>query len=149
MGVLLPTGTTTPFTLAKRSPRISPIQRRIHVCVGVKGVNRERPRGRPFPPTLGLHDVHGNVFNGAGLVQRQLASDAVDPQGPEKGELRVLRAARGTRFRLLPLGESLRVAPSYRDNLCGLRVCFSWSEAGTRKGVRTLIGAEKSVTRFH
>jgi formylglycine-generating enzyme required for sulfatase activity len=95
---------------------------------GKKGVDRRKttPAGSFNANAFGLFDMHGNVFQWCqdwygDYPQKNL----VDPQGPERGECRVLRGGSWTRD-----PESCRSAfraysePDYRDNDCGLRVCF-------------------------
>ena len=95
---------------------------------GKKGVYREKttPVGS-FPANAwGLHDMHGNVLQWCqdwyGDYQQK---DVVDPQGPEKGEGRVLR---GGSWHNNP--ENCRSAyrnwngPGYRISNFGFRLCF-------------------------
>jgi formylglycine-generating enzyme required for sulfatase activity len=96
---------------------------------GKKGMYREKttPVGS-FPANVwGFYDMHGNVWQWcedwyADYPQK----DVVDPQGPEKGQSRVLR---GGSWRFPP--ESCRSAlrdryvPGLRINFIGFRLCFS------------------------
>jgi formylglycine-generating enzyme required for sulfatase activity len=81
-----------------------------------------------FPANAwGLHDMHGNVFQWCQDWNGDYPQkDAVDPQGPEKGQYRVLR---GGSWFLSPrfCRSACRhwVVPGLRDDYCGLRVCFS------------------------
>jgi len=128
MGVLLPSRDDHAVSLWRNARHGSrQLQRRIHVWRWrERRQSGEDHAGRPFHANAwGLHDVHGNVFQWCqDWYSDSSQGDAVDPQGPEKGSSGCCVAARGTRSALLPLGESPPVAPSYRDNLCGLRVCL-------------------------
>ena len=95
---------------------------------GKKGVYRKKTTpGGSFPANAwGLHDMHGNVWQWCqdwygDYPQKKV----VDPQGPEKGEGRVLR---GGSWNLYPeycrSAFRLRSEPGYRYVHCGLRVCF-------------------------
>ena len=95
---------------------------------GKKGVDRKKttPVGS-FPANAwGLHDMHGNLWQWCqDWYGEYPQKDVVDPQGPEKGEGRVLR---GNSWLFSP--QFCRSAyrswdvPGRRCDLCGLRVCF-------------------------
>jgi sulfatase modifying factor 1 len=95
---------------------------------GKKGVYRKKttPVGG-FPANAwGLHDMHGNVWQWcedwyADYPQK----DVVDPQGPDKGDHRVLRG--GSWYHIPEHCRSAsrnRIVPGLRNNYFGLRVCF-------------------------
>ena len=96
---------------------------------GKKGVYREKTtQVGSFPAnSFGLYDMHGNVLQ---WCQDRFGDnpqeDVVDPQGPEKGELRVLRG--GSWFNIPRLCRSAHRygnEPGSRYSDYGLRVCFS------------------------
>jgi formylglycine-generating enzyme required for sulfatase activity len=122
-------GTTTPFHFGETiSTEQANYDGGFTYGDGKKGVYRKKttPVGS-FPANAwGLHGMHGNVFQWcedwyADYPQK----DVSDPQGPEKGQSRVLR---GGSWNLNPW--NCRSAarywgePGYRDDVCGLRVCF-------------------------
>ena len=122
-------GTTTPFHFGETlSTDQANYNGNFTYGDGKKGDYREEttPVGR-FPANAwGLHDMHGNVFQwcqdwyGDGPP-----NDVLDPHGPDKGDYRVLRG--GSWFSLPRYCRSasrLRVAPGYRDSLCGFRLCL-------------------------
>jgi formylglycine-generating enzyme required for sulfatase activity len=95
---------------------------------GKKGVYRKKTTPvDSFPANAwGLHDMHGNVWQ---WCQDRYGDypqkDVVDPQGPEKGELRVLRG--GSWYFTPEYCRSacrLRNEPAFRLSDFGLRVCF-------------------------
>ena len=80
-----------------------------------------------FPSNAwGIHDMHGNVCHWcqdwyADYPQK----DVIDPQGAEKGEVRVLRGGSWIDDPLRCRSAFRnRSGPGYRLNSCGLRVCF-------------------------
>ncbi len=95
---------------------------------GKKGKYREKtiPVGS-FPANAwGLHDMHGNVFQWCqDWFGDYPQKDVVDPQGPNKGQNRVLRGGSWEGH-----AEDCRSArrsldgPGRRDANFGLRVCF-------------------------
>jgi len=99
---------------------------------GKKGAYRKKttPVGS-FPANAwGLHDMHGNVWQRCqDWYGDYPQKDVVDPQGPDKGEGRVLRGGSWVdapvfcrsayRGRLRP-----GIRDGIRDGTCGLRVCF-------------------------
>jgi formylglycine-generating enzyme required for sulfatase activity len=101
---------------------------------GKKGVKRGKtlPVGT-FPANAwGLHDMHGNVWQWCdGWHGDYPQKDVVDPQGPEKGQFRMVR---GGCFNNLPeefrSARRNRVGPGYRECELGCRLCFSLEENG-------------------
>jgi eukaryotic-like serine/threonine-protein kinase len=80
----------------------------------------------------GMHDMHGNVWEWCQDWYDDnyyRTSDNKDPQGPPSGTSRVLR---GGSWYGLP--ECCRAAardwfgPGARDDYCGFRVCFAWTD---------------------
>ncbi len=122
-------GTTTPFHFGKT---ISTDQANYNGnCTygsGKKGVYREKttPVGS-FPANAwGLHDMHGNLFEWCQDWYGDYSQkDVVDPQGPEKGEVRVLRGGSWHRNPLY-CRSAYRIGnePGYRIGICGCRLCF-------------------------
>jgi sulfatase modifying factor 1 len=95
---------------------------------GKKGVDRKRttPVGG-FPANAwGLHDMHGNVLQWCeDWYGEYHKNDVIDPQGPEKGESRVLRG--GSWFddpRFCRSAFRNWDVPGTRIGIYGLRVCF-------------------------
>jgi sulfatase modifying factor 1 len=80
-----------------------------------------------FPANpFGLHDVHGNVNQWCEDWYGEYSpDDTVDPHGPDKGKIRVLR---GGNWFFTPNGcrSAFRSAfePGYRNNTIGCRLCF-------------------------
>lgn len=95
---------------------------------GKKGVNRGKttPVGS-FPANpWGLHDMHGNIQqwcqDWCGNYPQQ---DVVDPQGPEKGEDRVLRGGHcGFYAGYLRSASRYPLPPGTRNAGSGVRLCF-------------------------
>jgi thiol-disulfide isomerase/thioredoxin len=120
-------GTKTPFHFGNT---ISTDQANYHGNYtygdGQKGVYRQRTTPvDSFPANAwGLHDMHGNVLQ---LCQDWFGpypqKDVVDPTGPEKGQLRVVR---GGWWSAPPCRSAQRGAerPGERRYAIGLRVCF-------------------------
>jgi formylglycine-generating enzyme required for sulfatase activity len=122
-------GTKTPFSFGET---ISTDQANYNGNVtygnGKKGVYREKttPVGSFPSNAFGLHDMHGNVLQWCqdwyGDYQQK---DVLDPQGPEKGENRVLR---GSSWGSFPVNcrSAFRygVGPGNRGYNDGFRLCF-------------------------
>jgi formylglycine-generating enzyme required for sulfatase activity len=122
-------GTTTPFHFGETiSTDLANYNCEFVYGDGKKGTYRKKttPVGS-FPANAwGLHDMHGNVWqwcqDWSGVYPQK---DVVDPQGPEKAELRVLR---GGSWHSLP--QNCRSAcrlgsgPGNRINHLGFRLCF-------------------------
>ena len=119
-----------PSTLGQRFPRNRPITMATRrMATGKKGVYREKttPVGS-FPANAwGLHDMHGNLWEWCqDWYGDYPQKEVVDPQGPEKGEARVLRG--GSWFDNPMYCRSafrIRYEPGRRSGLCGFRLCFS------------------------
>lgn len=96
--------------------------------IAKRGISRKKTTSVGIFPAnaWGLHDMHGNVYQWCddwyGDVPQK---DAVDPQGPEKG---ILRVVRGGNFSFPP--KFCRSAsrngfePHYRNRTIGCRLCF-------------------------
>jgi formylglycine-generating enzyme required for sulfatase activity/serine/threonine protein kinase len=128
-------GTTTPFSFGET---ISTDQANYNgdftYGTGKKGVFRQKttPVGTFPANAFGLHEMHGNVWQ---WCQDWLGDypqkDMVDPQGPEKGEMRVMRG--GSWFlnpQYFRSAYHSGVEPGTRRNTFSLRVCFSVQEDG-------------------
>lgn len=74
----------------------------------------------------GLHDMHGNLVQWtADWFGDYPQKDVVDPQGPNKGDQRVLRGGSwGTYPQACRSAKRHRVEPGTRNYAIGLRVCF-------------------------
>jgi sulfatase modifying factor 1 len=95
---------------------------------GKKGMSRQKttPVGS-FPANAwGLHDMHGNVWQWCQDIYGEYPQkDVVDPQGPDKGDARVLRGGSWDHFpRSCRSACRYRDGPGLRGNVYGLRVCF-------------------------
>jgi sulfatase modifying factor 1 len=95
---------------------------------GKKGVDRKKttPVGSLPANAWGLHDMHGNVFQWCQDWNGDYPQkDVVDPQGPEKGNSRVLRGGSWF-FDPLHCRSAFRdwTVPGIRRSVYGLRVCF-------------------------
>jgi sulfatase modifying factor 1 len=95
---------------------------------GKKGVNREKtmPVGSFPSNAFGLHDMHGNLFQWCqDWYGDYPQKDVVDPQGPDKGQLRVHRGGSWIDDpRLCRSAFRGGYEPGVRDSVCGFRVCF-------------------------
>jgi sulfatase modifying factor 1 len=95
---------------------------------GKKGVYREKttPVGTFPPNAVGLFDMHGNVWqwcqDNYGVY---LQKDVVDPQGPKKGDSRVLRGGSWYHHpRHCRSASRVESEPDIRDDVIGFRLCF-------------------------
>ena len=123
-------GTTTPFSFGDTlSSDQANLDGTIIYGNGKEGRLRNKTMSvGSFPRnSWGLYDMHGNLFEWCqDWYGAYPESDVVDPQGPNKGEHRVLR---GGAF-LLP-ARCCRSAYRYSETptllscICGLRLCFS------------------------
>ena len=123
-------GTTTPFHFGET---ISTDQANYNgnstYGDGKKGVCREKtmPVGSFPANAFGLFDMHGNVWQFCqDWTDDYSQKDVIDPQGPEKGQARVLR---GGSFVYGPIGcrsaSRFNILPDHRSIYCGFRPCFS------------------------
>lgn len=122
-------GTTTPFYFGETiSTDQANYDGRGIYGNGKKGVMRRKTTPvDSFPANAwGLHDMHGNLWQWCqDWYAEYPRNDVTDPQGPKKGEFRVVR---GGSWYIVP--EFCRSArrggdePGYRDYGIGLRVCF-------------------------
>jgi formylglycine-generating enzyme required for sulfatase activity len=122
-------GTTTPFHFGET---ISTDQVNYNgnytYSNGKKGQYRQKPTPvGSFPANAwGLHDMHGNLWQWCqDWYGNYPQKDVVDPQGPEKGDLRVLR---GGAFNESPVSSrsASRIwhQPDRPGETIGFRVCF-------------------------
>jgi uncharacterized protein (TIGR03067 family) len=123
-------GTSTPFHTGET---IAPEQANYNgeevYGKGKKGV----PRGQTtpvgsFPPNAwGLFDMHGNVWQWCqDWYGDYPAKDAVDPQGPSTGQVRVVRG--GARYNGPIMCRSANrhsYLPGYQASYIGFRICFT------------------------
>lgn len=122
-------GTTTPFHFGET---ISTDQANYNgdytYGEGKKGVNRKKTAAVGSLPAnaWGLHDMHGNVWQWCeDLYGDYPQKDVVDPQGPEKGEFRVLRGGSWLHDPLFCRSAlRLKNIPGRRYNVFGFRLCF-------------------------
>ena len=123
-------GTTTPFHFGETiSTDQANYDGNLTYGTGKKGVCRKKttPVGS-FPANAwGLFDMHGNVCQWCQDRNGDYPQkDVVDPQGPEKGEKRVLRGGSWVNFPLYCRSACrIWIAPGLRGFGCGFRVCFS------------------------
>ena len=122
-------GTTTPFHFGETISTDQANYDGDHIYGnGKKGVYRKKttPVGS-FPANAwGLHDMHGNVWQWCqDWYGDYPQKDVVDPQGPEKGQRRVLR---GGSWDDIPQNCRSafrgRYGPGHRLIDCGFRLCF-------------------------
>ena len=122
-------GTTTPFHFGQTiSTDQANYNGNFTYGDGKKGVLREKttPVGS-FPANAwGLHDMHGNVYQWCqDWYGNYPQKDVVDPQGPEKGEYRVLRGgSRADNPENCRSAYRDRYEPGYGGGDYSLRVCF-------------------------
>ena len=117
-------GTKTPFSFGET---ISTDQANFHGAF-IKGVFRAKttPVGS-FPANAwGLHDMHGNVWQWCeDRYGDYPQKDVVDPQGPEKGESRVVRGGSWDYFfSHCRSAHRNRDGPGHRTNDLGFRLCI-------------------------
>ena len=76
--------------------------------------------------------MHGNVWQWCqDWAVDYPQNDVVDPQGPEKGQERVLRGGRGAFYHgQCRSAQRGWVRPGYRNDGIGFRLCFSLEEDG-------------------
>jgi sulfatase modifying factor 1 len=123
-------GTTTPFHFGET---ISTDQANYYgeavYGIGKNGVWRKKttPVGSFPANAFGLHDMHGNVWQWCqDWYGDYPQKDVVDPQGPEKGDSRVLRGGSwGHVPRLCRSAFRFKQVPDYRNGICGFRLCYS------------------------
>jgi sulfatase modifying factor 1 len=122
-------GTTTPFHFGETiSTQQANYDGNFVYGNGNKGVFREKTMPvNTFPGNAwGLHDMHGNVWEWCqDWHSNYPKNDVVDPQGPGKGEGRVLRGG-GWYENPRRCRSAYRdwYIPNHRNYNCGLRVCF-------------------------
>jgi formylglycine-generating enzyme required for sulfatase activity len=119
-------GTTTAYSFGDDPAKID------EYAWYVENAEKPQPVGKKKPNPWGLHDMHGNVSEWCQDWYDDnyyRTSDNKDPQGPPSGTSRVLR---GGSWYGLP--ECCRAAardwfgPGARDDYCGFRVCFAWTD---------------------
>jgi formylglycine-generating enzyme required for sulfatase activity len=129
-------GTTTPFHFGET---ISTDQANYNgdytYGTGKKGAFRQKttPVGTFAANTFGLFDMHGNVLQWCqDWLSDYPQNDVVDPQGPEKGDVRVLRGGSW-----VEVPEVCRSAfrgwhgSGHRGDQIGFRLCFCLEEDST------------------
>ena len=122
-------GTTTPFHFGQTiSTDQANYNGNFAYGDGKKGLYREKttPVGS-FPANAwGLHDMHGNVSQWCQDIYGDYPQkDVVDPQGAEKGQLRVLRGGSWDHSpQFCRSACRYGSGPGTRFSSCGLRVCF-------------------------
>ena len=122
-------GTTTPFHFGET---ISTDQANYDGDFSYRNSKKGVYRGKTTPVgsfpanAWGLHDMHGNVFQWCqDWHGKYPQTDVVDPQGPDKGENRVLRGGAWDRnFLRCRSAHRGWFVPGGRDSLIGCRLCF-------------------------
>jgi formylglycine-generating enzyme required for sulfatase activity len=122
-------GTTTPFHFGETiSTEEANYAGNFTYGEGKKGVDRKKTMAvGSFPANaFGLHDMHGNVSQWCqDWYGEYPQKDVVDPQGPDKGQIRVLRGGSWLNYPDYCRSASrdwYGCGPRY--GYCGLRVCF-------------------------
>lgn len=122
-------GTTTPFHFGDTiSTDQANYDGNFAYGAGKKGICRGKTTPvDAFPANAwGLHDMHGNLYQWCqDWYGEYPKTDVTDPQGPAKGDTRVIRG--GTWYTGPSLCRSARrdgMAAGHRDNYYGFRLCF-------------------------
>src|SRR5947209_7298361 len=123
-------GTTTPYHFGET---ISPKQANFHFQVVPDKDKKNLPKLKTTPVNSfpanawGLHDMHGNVWQWCqDWYGAYPQNDAVDPQGPPTGTLRVMRGGTwGLDPDYLRSACRYKLVPTWGDDSIGLRVCFN------------------------
>jgi len=124
-------GTTTPFFVGKTISKDQANFENHHYGDEKKDVYRGETTsvGRFIANGFGLHDMHGNLYEWCSDWHAEYsANEAVDPQGPQKGECRVVRG--GSCYfeaRLVRSAYRARYEPAGRSDYVGVRVAMTFT----------------------